>query len=215
MNDDELRARLAAIDPARAGGAYAHLPEPTPDEVKELAMSIIDSQSDSQSDAQPDSRSEATPDSLGGPRRPRLLAAAAVLTLLAGVVAAALLTRDGATIAPDTMALKTQSSAVMASCVQFDVAILRDMPVAFGGTVTAVDDSSVTVGVDRWFRGGSAEQVVISKPDANSSLSLDGVAFERGERYLITATDGTVNYCGFSGPATPELEQAFEQAFPG
>jgi hypothetical protein len=34
-----------------------------------------------------------------------------------------------------------------------------------------------------------------------------------GEQYLITATDGNVNYCGFSGPSTPELRSAFEEAF--
>ncbi len=39
------------------------------------------------------------------------------------------------------------------------------------------------------------------------------MGFRVGERYLVTATDGTVNGCGFSGPATPELERAFEEAF--
>jgi hypothetical protein len=36
-----------------------------------------------------------------------------------------------------------------------------------------------------------------------------------GQRYLLTATDGTVNGCGFIGPASPELEHAFAQAFAG
>ena len=43
---------------------------------------------------------------------------------------------------------------------------------------------------------------------------IGGVTFEPGQQYLITATDGVVNYCGFSGPATPELQALFDQAFP-
>jgi hypothetical protein len=39
------------------------------------------------------------------------------------------------------------------------------------------------------------------------------VPFEAGGQYLITAYDGNVNYCGFSGPSTPELRSAYEEAF--
>lgn len=102
----------------------------------------------------------------------------------------------------------------MGSCVAFDVAILREMPVAFGGTVVATSAGSVTLDVDRWYKGGSADQVTIATPDGTTSVALDGVEFTQGARYLVTATDGNVNTCGFSGPATAELEKAFAEAFP-
>jgi hypothetical protein len=44
---------------------------------------------------------------------------------------------------------------------------------------------------------------------------IDGFDFEVGQQYLITAAEGTVNFCGYSGPATPELTAAFDQAFAG
>jgi len=86
--------------------------------------------------------------------------------------------------------------------------------VALAGTVTAVGADRVTLDVDRWYRGGSAEVVTIAVP-VDSSAALDGVEFRDGERYLVTATDGTVNGCGFSGPADAQLERAFEEAFGG
>jgi hypothetical protein len=100
------------------------------------------------------------------------------------------------------------------SCVQFDVQFLREMPVALAGTVTALHPGQVTLDVDRWYRGGSADRVTIAV-QVNNSAALDGVDFREGERYLLTATDGTVNGCGFSGPASAELESAFTEAFGG
>jgi hypothetical protein len=43
---------------------------------------------------------------------------------------------------------------------------------------------------------------------------IGSVAFEVGQQYFVTAFDGVVNYCGFSGPVTPELQAIFDQAFP-
>ena len=103
----------------------------------------------------------------------------------------------------------------MSSCLRFDVAILRDMPVAFAGTVTKLTDETVTLDVDRWYTGGTADRVTVSVPDTQTSIALDGVQFVDGKRYLLTATNGTVNGCGFSGPVTPELDQAYAQAFGG
>jgi hypothetical protein len=34
-----------------------------------------------------------------------------------------------------------------------------------------------------------------------------------GDQYLISAQGGSVNYCGFSGPSTPDLRAGFETAF--
>jgi hypothetical protein len=86
------------------------------------------------------------------------------------------------------------------------------MPVAFEGTVVASEGDSVTLDVDRWFKGGEASQVVLRAPQGLEAL-IDGIAFEVGSQYLITATDGNVNYCGFSAKSTPEMRAAFEEAF--
>jgi hypothetical protein len=42
---------------------------------------------------------------------------------------------------------------------------------------------------------------------------IGGIPFEVGDRYLISAQSGNVNYCGFSGQSTPELRAGFEAAF--
>ena len=106
-------------------------------------------------------------------------------------------------------------SDVMASCMQFDVALLRDMPVAFAGTVTDIAPGSVRLDVDRWYTGGDADEVVLAVPGQQSSAALDGVNFVEGDRFLLSAADGTVNGCGYSGPATAELEGLFDTAFGG
>ena len=67
--------------------------------------------------------------------------------------------------------------------------------------------------MDHWYRGGSADLVTVE--NLGGSVALDGVEFVAGDDYLVTATDGVVNVCGFSGPATPELEASFEEAFGG
>lgn len=209
MNDEDLRARLRAIDPARPGGPLGALSDPTPDQVKERVMSIIDN--------------ETAPVQHAGSRQPRwtrttiaLAGAAVVLAVALGAVGLMTATGDDPARRPgaSTLSLDVASGDVMSSCVQFDVAFLRDMPVALAGTVTAVDDDAVTLHVDRWYKGGSADQVRIAVPDGQTSAALDGVTFVEGERYLLTATDGTVNGCGFSGPATKELEAAYDEAFP-
>ena len=99
-----------------------------------------------------------------------------------------------------------------ASCIQFDVNHLRDMPVAFSGTATEVTDDAVTLEVDRWYRGGDGAVVQLANYDPEN-VSLDGLVFIQGDRYLITATDGTVNSCGFSGHWSEELQDAFQIAF--
>ena len=151
-------------------------------------------------------------------RRPRVLAAAAAaaLALGAGVVVATSGDDPGpGADAPTTLALSVPPGDVQSSCVAFDVNILREMPVAFAGTVTDVGDDAVTLDVDRWYKGGEAEEVTVGLNSGQSSAALDGVDFTEGQRYLLTATDGTVNGCGFSGPASPQLERAFDDAFAG
>ncbi len=138
------------------------------------------------------------------------VAAVAVVALVLAISIPSL--RGGPSTPPLGLSLGPDDA--LASCIAFDVAILAEMPVAFEGTVTAVAGEQVTLTVDRWFKGGDADTVELSAPAGMEAL-IGGIAFVEGDRYLITATDGAVNYCGFSGPATPELTAAFEQAFAG
>ncbi|MGQ0843520.1 MAG: hypothetical protein ACT4QF_05255 [Sporichthyaceae bacterium] len=156
-------------------------------------------------------------------RRPRaiLAAAASVAVLALGIGVSQLGGGDGgaqtADLALTSLALKAPGGdPAMQMCLAFDAEGLRTMPVAFAGTATAVGAETVTIDVDRWFRGGDTDLVTIALPPGDLSPALiPGVEFATGQRYLVTATDGTVNGCGFSGPATPGYEKAFDEAFGG
>ena len=151
--------------------------------------------------------------------RPRLwvtaTAAAATFAVLGGGAYAYLVGRDPAST-PDSvgtvLALPADSGTSMGSCAPFDVEPLRDVPLAFAGSATEVGAESVTLDVDHWYKGGNADVVRLTNYDL-STVSLDGLTFEPGDRYLITATGGTVNLCGFSGPWNRELADAFAEAF--
>lgn len=112
----------------------------------------------------------------------------------------------------ETLELTAQGGDATASCLVFDIATLSGMSPAFAGTVVELDDSAVTLAVDNWYRGGNADQVRISHTPGMAAL-IGTPVLELDQRYLITAADGAVNGCGYSGPATPELEAAFEEAF--
>ncbi|MGY1806698.1 hypothetical protein ACI8AF_04960 [Blastococcus sp. SYSU D00669] len=196
-DDDDLRARLARLDPA---GPQVPVDPATGLRAAELRERAV--------------QSTDVPTDLTTRRRPlaRLAAAAAV----AAALVVALVVGGGGSREPTTAAFSLPAPDAAASCLAFDVAVLRDMPVAFAGTVTAADTERVTLDVDRWYAGGEAERVTLAVPPGQTSAALDGVGFRAGERYLVTAAaDGTVNGCGYSGPATPEVEAAFEEAFGG
>lgn len=204
---DDLRTRLARTDPA-AAGPVDPATSPRAQEHLERTMQTLD--------PLPVVRELTRPPRW---RRPALVAAAAVAVAGIALGAMQLTSEDTPAIkAPTTVALAVPGGGggpSLGSCIMFDVAILRDMPVALAGTVVAQDADSVTLRVDRWYKGGSADQVRIATPAGATSVALDGVEFEQGKRYLLTATNGTVNVCGYSGPATPELEKSYTEAFGG
>jgi len=77
--------------------------------------------------------------------------------------------RPGGEPAPNavsTLALKATEPDVSMRCVPFSADFLAAMPVAFGGTVTAVASGVATLDVDRWFKGGTADRVTITTPTA-------------------------------------------------
>ena len=210
-DDTELRARLARLDPAGPGTAVEPVDGPRVASELERVM---------QTDLTTEDLTR--PDAPARSRRPWLMGAAAAAVAAVAVTAAFLVgggDDGGSATVPDkpktTLALNAPAGAggaTLQSCVMFDVNFLREMPVAFGGTVTDVQPDKVTVDVDHWYKGGTADVVTVAVQDG-STVALDGVEFTKGQKYLITATDGNVNTCGFSGPATPELTKSFEEAF--
>ena len=87
------------------------------------------------------------------------------------------------------------------------------MPVAFSGEVTEKSADAIVIDVDTWYRGGDSDQVRLQAPDMSETSLGSGIDFQEGSRYLVTATDGTVNYCGFSGPWTQDLADTYAAAF--
>ena len=208
-SDEDLRARLSRLDPVGAEVPVDPVTSPRAAELMERIMQSTDT-------APPIDLSTAR-----RRRRPaRWLAAVAAAAAVAAVVWVGVGADGGGddrpggpeANAPTTLALSLPSADSASSCVAFDVVYLREMPVAFAGTATSVGSGQVTIDVDRWYRGGDAGRVTLAVHDGQS-VALDGVDFRQGERYLVTATNGTVNGCGFSGPASPQLEAAYGEAF--
>jgi hypothetical protein len=204
LPDDELRARLARLDPIgdrpveRASGPRAV-------EQMEHAMQTLE-----------------TPQPVDDRRRSRrrlVLSGAAALGATAAVAGGVLLFGGDDPAAPPggeptTLALDLPATDANAACMAFDEQFLATMPVAFSGTVRSVADNEVVLDVDHWFAGGDAERVVLDTPGETVSFEI-GLDFTQGERYLVSAMDGIVNGCGYSGPATPDMEAAYERAFAG
>ena len=129
---------------------------------------------------------------------------------IAGIIAL-----GGGSPSVSTLELDLGQDDIMASCLPVSADIVAGTDLAFAATVTSVDGETVTLDVTRWYAGGDADQVVLTAPAGMEAL-IGGIAFEQGGAYLVSATaDGTVNYCGLTGPATPELQAVYDAAFPG
>jgi hypothetical protein len=147
-----------------------------------------------------------------------LLAAAAVAAVaLAGTLVAVNLGGDSHPSATHKtvkqLSLPKTGGPAIGTCIRFTVDILRDMPVAFSGTAAEVTDGDVLIDVDHWYKGGSADQVRLASNNNIGIVLEGGVNFEAGHRYLVTATDGTVNGCGYTAEWSAELEHSFQEAF--
>jgi hypothetical protein len=106
-------------------------------------------------------------------------------------------------------------NAPIAMCMELTADALRPVETAFAGTATDVTGDQVTLDVDRWYKGGDADVVQLTSSTDAGVLLEGGIEFTEGERYLVTATGGNVNGCGFSGVYTDDMAATFEQAFGG
>ncbi len=200
---DQLRERLARLDPMRSD-------VPTESATTRSSRQLLEEIMSTPPVEQPATEST--------PQRSRwMLGVAAVAVLVVAVGGAIALSGDngGDPVASGPpMELSAGADDPMAMCIMFSVEELAKAQVAFEGTVSSVEGETVTLDVDTWYRGGDTAQVVLNAPAGMEAL-LGGVPFEVGSQYLVTAYDGNVNYCGFTGPSTPELKAAFEEAFAG
>ncbi|HVE99298.1 MAG TPA: hypothetical protein VNA12_08975 [Mycobacteriales bacterium] len=210
MSDDDLRARLRRTDPAARGGSDESAGDARAESLLEAIMSTpLDTPSPA----------EAPPATRRTPTR-RWLVPVGAAAAVGGIALAATLLGGTGSDAPNKtntatpLKLTAPDPTVMASCLMFDVEILKGMSPAFGGTVTDASDGKVVIDVDRWFspKDSDVTTVELTSP-VGSMVSIDGIEFEKGKRYLVTAAEGTVNTCGYTGLATAEYEQKFEAAF--
>lgn len=159
------------------------------------------------------STNQPTPNTTARAPDRRWMVGAAVVAVLA--VAALAWFDDGAGSdegGDKTVSLTLGVEDATASCLALDPSILSGMSPAFAGTVRSVEGETVVLDVNRWYAGEEADVVELEAPAGLEAL-IGGIGFEVGQQYLITATDGTVNYCGYSGPVTPELQAAYDAAY--
>lgn len=228
MNDDRLRRRLADADPTADRPALSsHDPS---------ARALLEEIMNTPHDTIEAERHDATDTSTTAPtRRPARwyapiagIAAAGALVFGGLAIGGAFGGADGETdvagpaptsiptpgAEPVTLSLGEGENA-MASCLALDAAMLQSVPLAFAGDVASIDGETVTLTVTRWYTGGDAPTVVLTAPAGLEALT-GTVDFEVGGSYLVSSGDGlVVNYCGWSGPATPELQAIYDAAFPG
>lgn len=106
-----------------------------------------------------------------------------------------------------------------ASCLAFSLDVLARQPLAFDGTVTAVDGDEVTFDVERWFRGGEGDTAVTraaglvsGAPELNG-----GVGFVEGGRYLVSGeqADGAIvpAVCGLTMEYDSDMAADWATAF--
>ena len=203
MHDDDLQARLRDADPAR------RTPPPDPSWIDTLAQSTMEAPM-------------TTPEPAAGTRRTWFLtAAAAVLVAALGVGGWSALSGDD-NRADQVAREKTVTTLTVpnpdpaAMCMQLTPETVGQMQMAFDGTVSSIEGEEVTLDVTKWYVGGDTDQVKLVQNSPDAMIALEGdIQLEQGQRYLVTAHDGQINGCGFTALWSQELQDIFDQAFPG
>lgn len=210
--DPQLRALLAQSDPARSL---------TPADPHGLARLLEDTVSNDL-DTRTDLPQQTTELRRRGPLA-WLVAAAAVVAIAGGGYAAVSSMQDNGTVeqaGPSTspvdepVVVTLQAPAAMeVRCAVPTPELLGSAEIAFAGTVTAVDGDVVTLAPTETYAGETADEVEVTgmRPDLRA---LGGQPeFVVGGTYLVSATGGQLSACGFSGEASPELQNLYDLAF--
>ncbi len=219
MNDD-LRQRLRAIDPVPDEVSMEPVTTESSRARMERIMNTDTTPKTAHTGRRRSSAAEATRHTGGASRKQptKWLAGAGVAAVALIALVAVNLAGGGdngeTVVASPPLELSIAGGDSLASCLPLDATILRDMSPAFAATATAIEGDLVSLEVDRWYAGGDATTVQLRAEQGMESL-IAGFDFEVGQQYLITASQGTVNFCGYSGLATPEFTAFFDQAFGG
>ena len=113
-----------------------------------------------------------------------------------------------------TLAL-TADGSTAGKCAVPSAEVLSGFDTAFAGTVTSVEGGTATLSVDQWYTDGDAATVTVDAPSKDLQDLLMAVDFQEGASYLVSASDGRVTLCGFTGAETPELQSIYDEAFAG
>ncbi|MDX3309218.1 hypothetical protein ACWGH3_10180 [Streptomyces sp. NPDC054884] len=204
MNDDELLARLKAVDPALTSTA----PSPDVDRLVEAALTHGATARPAPGAVTPVSPRR-TP---GAGRRGLLGLAAAAALLLGGAVTWGISTDEGRSSSAGPLTLSVEHvdrGAPSTACTDPTVGTLRGSTTAFEGTVTSEGSDWVEFRVDHWYRGGDNRTARLG----NDEDWPEGSLFEVGRHYLVTAENGVVPVCGGAVRATDQDRSLFRRAF--
>ena len=198
--DTELLSRLHAADPASS------LPPADPERVAQL---LEEAMADTATRPR-ESRENGT----HGRSRLTWLVAAAAIALIGGAVGVGLTQRDRDS-SPSARASVTQLQAARVSglCVLPSSRVLRLQSVAFRGTVVSVSDRAATFRAAHWYAGGPTDLVTVRLVPGHIPETLQASELAVGQVYLVAAGDGFVRGCGLTGPATPQLQRLYDDAF--
>src|SRR3954451_7318929 len=227
--DDDLRALLRGGDPARS------LPAADPVALSRLLEDTMSADLEIRPVA-PDDGTRAA--GTHGRNRLTWLVAAAAVAMIAGVGGVAIAglsgddnpppqASDHRTTTPQTTTPETSAGTPVAGtttqltaqapegrCAAPTAELLDQYDQAFEGTVTAVDDGTVTLQATDVFNGEVGETVEVSAAPADMQALVSAVNFQVGGTYLVSAFDGTVSNCpGFSGPASGDVQTLYSEAF--
>jgi hypothetical protein len=207
--DLELLARLREADPASS------LRPADPDRVVELleaAMSqtVHESGSDSATPAR-ESRETGTHDR--SPLTWLMAAAAVVLIAVAGVFGLAQRGHDSSSTAAQGTVTRLGYAPPAGRCLTPQTGVLRQQAVAFRGTLVSLASGTATFDVAHWYAGAPTDTARVTAAPPRLAELVHAADLSIGGDYLISADDGNVTACGFSGPATPALRQLYARAF--
>ena len=216
MTDDELQQRLQARDPA------ASLRPADPAWVARLLEDTMSSDLDNTTEGPTETRESGTRN-----RSPLTWLVAAAAVLIAGIGVFGLLGNDsdstpepsaGDTPSVSTVPTVTELGAPAPSnarCMVPNAEFLAQAQVAFAGTVQQVADDVVVLVPDRFYTGEPTDLVEVRSDPAMLQALIGAVDFQVDQRYLVSANDGRVTVCGFSGPYSAGLARLSTEAFPG
>ncbi|MDP2773611.1 MAG: hypothetical protein Q8O61_08645 [Nocardioides sp.] len=220
MTDDELQQRLQARDPA------ASLRPADPAWVARLLEDTMSSDLDNTTEGPTESPIETRENGTRN-RSPLTWLVAAAAVLIAGIGVFGLLGNDSDST-PEPSAGDTPSVATVptvtelgapapsnARCMVPSAEFLARAQVAFSGTVQQVADDVVVLVPDRFYTGEPTDLVEVRSDPAMLQALIGAVDFQVDQRYLVSANDGQVTVCGFSGPYSADLAGLYAEAFPG